>query len=148
MKLLTILPFVYFALAYDIIRAGIMFISKVDGTPTRLNLISGNQKLLISSEGSRFDFHKLGLLKLTGTNQYLKVDDNGRFVFLEEQHEGFELSAEGKSKGGKKRLSYKGRSIFDLCEDDLVGTALNCPKVRKVLITYEDINQSYQDNWS
>ncbi|GEQ67776.1 hypothetical protein JCM33374_g1441 [Metschnikowia sp. JCM 33374] len=139
MKLSSLLPFFALASAYDILRAGMMYVSKLDGIPTRKNLISQGVRLVVATEGSRFDYDKRGSLKLTGSGRYLSVNEAGKLVFIDEPDTEFFLTREGSSRS-RKRLSYKGNTIFQMCGDDSIGFKSDCEDARNVLITYEDIN--------
>lgn len=142
MNFSSILLFITLALTEEILYAGILYASRVDGTGDLQTLIIAGNRLIVADECSRFDYdYRQETLKFTGSDYYLSIDEEGNLVLENQPHPGFYLTnAQGGNGKTHKRVSYYGSTIFQLCEDGLIGFMSLCQNPSHILITYRDIN--------
>ncbi|KAM9939448.1 hypothetical protein OXX80_001097 [Metschnikowia pulcherrima] len=138
MNLLTFIPLLSLAFAYDTLRPGAMYISKLVGIPSHQGLEAEETRVLASRKRTSFHYDANGSLKLADEDKYLSITEEGKLVLANTPHFGFELKAiDGLTT--MRSMNYNGTNLFELCGDNSVGFRSKCEGAERAVITFEDI---------
>ncbi|KAM9886454.1 hypothetical protein OXX79_014176 [Metschnikowia pulcherrima] len=80
MNLLTFIPLLSLAFAYDTLRPGAMYISKLVGIPSHQGLEAEETRVLASRKRTSFHYDANGSLKLADEDKYLSITEEGKLV--------------------------------------------------------------------
>ena len=139
MMFLKVILVAAFALACDTICVGTMHISMIESKLVYYSLGIIDEKLTVSDEKWLFDYGIDGTIHLPGTDKFLGIDDQGRFILVTQPHAGFLLLASPDS-NCRSTLVYDGEAFFRLNNDNLISYAQDDRGVQ-ILVTFEDIIQ-------
>lgn len=137
MKIVAVLFFFILAFAENI-TLGNLYISEINDKVTHQNLIVQNNEIRVGNRVEIFDYSMVGSLELFYTKKFIFVNRAGMLVMSTLAHFGFNLTPEDGSTF-KKRLSYQGEMMFQLCGDGLIRHMSGCEFASQIYITYEEI---------
>lgn len=133
--------FAAFAITYAsyITRFGTLKVTEINtANPINKTLILSDYKLLTSELMSVFSLDSSGTLLQFGGPNYLVVDAKGKLVLSEAFELGIQVAEEPDNEN-LREVSFRGNTIFQICDDGLVGYNSNCLGARNAKILYDDL---------
>ena len=137
MQLLLVLFLTALTSALNATRSGALYVAEIDGENTDLDLRVTHNGVVAGFGLSKFIFSN-NTVKLSETDQYIKVGKDGLLVMAVDPDFGFDLNNEVNS-SFVIRLTYHGKDEFQLCGDNLIGFESECGGERPICINFEDI---------
>lgn len=140
MRLITALIFATWVLATEDTGYGTFSASLIGDEANYGNLMVKKSVIFVNERFSIFNYDGNKTIQQFQSPKLLNVSKNGLLIMI--AGHGSDFRVEEESKFGKKRkISYQGDNVFEICRDNLIRYKSSCEGAKKIAIFYIDFAQ-------